>query len=339
MHLLDQVAQASERIAVSVPGDATTRSFPGTDVVSAAVAQCPLRYVLHDDVTETCTELAFEDSTILGTSAELLRVPAPKMWIEFVGSARHKAFSDLGRLSNSADSSCHQRVGLLVTGDERGRRGYIDVCWENLDGLSPDVAPFIIEYDFDDPSFSDVAKIASRDHIGVAIGDHPALHAFFRHVRFAWRPEWRRFYLEKAADDTQYRMLSRQALFPLLEDVPFFGMFCLLLMSRNALQQQATDRRRLNKARNRRGKPVLLDHVKLTMNLGTPASGNNELSSAELWASPRLHFVRGHLVRRGDAVFWRTSHLRGKREIGSIRSRTITLRFATDSDRHAMPVL
>lgn len=27
--------------------------------------------------------------------------------------------------------------------------------------------------------------------------------------------------------------------------------------------------------------------------------------------SSRLHYVRGHLVRRGDAIFWRRPHLRG----------------------------
>ncbi len=335
MHLFDQVVQANERIAVSFPGGAATRYFPGTDVVSTAVAQCQLRYVLHDDVTQTCTELAFEDNTILGSSVELLRVPAPKMWIEFVGGARHKAFSDLGRLNDGTDRSCRQRVGLMVTSDERGRRGHIDVCWENIDGLSPDVAPFVIEYDFDDPSFSDIATIASHDHIGIAIGDHPALHTFFKHVRFAWRPEWRRFYLEKAADDAQYQMLSRQALFPLLEDVPFFGMFCFLLMSRNALQQQHADRRRLNEARKRRAKPPLLDHLELTMNLGASPNWNDGFSSAEQRTSRRLHFVRGHLVRRGDAVHWRTSHMRGKAKIGSIHSRTITLRFAPGHTRRS----
>ncbi len=117
MHLLDQVTQANERIIVSTPRDAVPLCLPGTDALSTAVAECPLRYVLHDDVTELCTELAFEDDTILGSSVELLRVPAPKMWVEFVGSARHKVFSDLRRLNGRANESSRQRIGLLCTSD------------------------------------------------------------------------------------------------------------------------------------------------------------------------------------------------------------------------------
>jgi hypothetical protein len=35
--------------------------------------------------------------------------------------------------------------------------------------------------------------------------------------------------------------------------------------------------------------------------------------------------VRGHIVRRGDKVFWRLSHLRGSVRFGVVRSRTVQL--------------
>jgi hypothetical protein len=38
----------------------------------------------------------------------------------------------------------------------------------------------------------------------------------------------------------------------------------------------------------------------------------------------RLHHVRGHLVRRGNKIFWRIPHLRGSARAGSIRTRTVT---------------
>jgi hypothetical protein len=43
---------------------------------------------------------------------------------------------------------------------------------------------------------------------------------------------------------------------------------------------------------------------------------------------PRLHHVRGHLVRREDRVFWRMAHLRGHALEGLVRSRTVCLSFA-----------
>ena len=45
-------------------------------------------------------------------------------------------------------------------------------------------------------------------------------------------------------------------------------------------------------------------------------------------SAPRLHLVRGHLVRRGSLLFWRRSHMRGHSDIGTIRSRTVHLRVA-----------
>jgi hypothetical protein len=40
--------------------------------------------------------------------------------------------------------------------------------------------------------------------------------------------------------------------------------------------------------------------------------------------SPRLHHVRGHLVRRGSQLFWRVPHLRGSVGLGAVRTRTVT---------------
>jgi hypothetical protein len=43
---------------------------------------------------------------------------------------------------------------------------------------------------------------------------------------------------------------------------------------------------------------------------------------------PRLHHVRGHIVRREDRIFWRKPHLRGDASQGQVRSRTVCLSFA-----------
>ncbi len=164
--------------------------------------------------------------------------------------------------------------------------------------------------------------------IGVNVAGHPPLDDLFKHVRYVLRPEWKQYYAQFATDDQHYRGLVLHAVDPLLEDVPFFAMFCLLLMSKSALREQPANRRRLNEARAHRGRALLLDHVELTMNLRAPEGRSEAPASAEHRSSPRLHFVRGHLVRRGDAIHWRMSHMRGKAEIGSIRSRTISLRMA-----------
>ncbi len=304
--------------------------FPGTDVLAPELNACPLRYVLDDAVVAVCAELAFEDDTILGSSLELLRVPAPKLWVEFRRGARNSALADVERLASDAEQDAAQRIGLLVIADERGRSGSIHVCWER-DGLSPELAPFVIEYDFDDDTFS---KSAHQDGacLGAVISDFPAIQALYNRVRFRLSPEWQRYYDEKATSPAHYQSLLTAAVRPLLEDVPFFALFCLLLASGGALRQVSVDRRRLNAARARRTRMPLLDHVEVTMTMAAGAS----ISAApgdSTRSPPRLHFVRGHLVRRGGGIHWRTAHMRGSAASQPIRTRTVTLTFA--AARHA----
>jgi hypothetical protein len=282
---------------------------------------------LRDDLTEQCTALAFEPGTILSTSVEIVRVPAPSMWIEFCGRARQSVFLEQGRLSCQARPNSAQRIGLLVSSDSKGRKGHIDVCWDSLEGDTADISPFMIAFDFDDPFFSQASDLVTPDgSMGVGVPGDPALEPLFQHVRFVLRPEWYRYFIDRCESDLQYRQVLRQAILPLLEDVPFFATFCLLLMSRTAVAQRQSCLDRLNRARSKRGVAPLLDHVELSMNIGdTGFAEPLQDDASSLRSAPRLHFVRGHLVHRGQSIFWRTSHMRGRPEIGSIRSRTVCL--------------
>lgn len=328
MHLLDQIAQTGETVAVSSPGKTGTWRLPGADILANAVADCPLRYVLNDDVAGLCTQLAFEDNTIIGSSLEIMRVPSRTLWIEFASGARHEAFSRIDRACDTGAVLPRQRIGLLVSGEDHGRRGRIDACWESDAGPCIDLAPFQIQYDLDNRRFSEAAA-GDDGCIGVNVADFAALGDLFGHFRFRLRPQWHRYYRERAQSDAHYRAILLAAVRPQLEDVPFFVMFCLLLMSRSAFLQQACERAQLNKARARRGRPLLLDHIQLSMNLFAPERAQNLHVVGEERNAPRLHFVRGHLVRRGDGVHWRTSHMRGAASIGSIRSRTVSLKLAS----------
>lgn len=324
MYLLDKIAQANEPVVVSLPGMPMPWPLPGCGTLAPRLKECPLRYVLRDDVTALCTELAFEDDSILASSIELVRVPAPSLWVEFSGRARQQAYREFGCLGPRANPRSQQRIALLVSSDRQGSRGSIEVCWDGPEG--EELSPFIIEFDFGDADFCDVGRSTGAS-IGINISNHPSMEPLFRRLRFNLRPEWYRYYIESAGSDVQYRQILEEAVKPLLEDAPFFAVFCLLLMSGKALQQHPTDRRQLNNARQRRNRPPLLDHVELSMSLGAYGGSEAAAPSGVSRSSPRLHFVRGHLVRRGDAVFWRTSHMRGTPSFGAIRSRTITLQL------------
>ena len=75
----------------------------------------------------------------------------------------------------------------------------------------------------------------------------------------------------------------------------------------------------------RRGaKAALLEHIDVSAPIlpGYARWGTDE--TAGVRKSPRLHHVRGHLVRRGSELFWRVPHLRGSASLGSVRTRTVT---------------
>lgn len=324
MHLLDAIAQCQGPILVEEPGTNGPLRLPGPETLAHAVRSCPLRYVLQDDVTELCTELAFEDDGVVGSSLELVRIPSGSLWLEFRSAARQKILSDMGRL---APGGCPegQRIGMMVTAAPGGRRGHINVCWDGLDCAGPELAPFAIAFDFDDPSLS---ASAAPGTLGIDVPTYPALRPLFAHLRFELHPAWRRYYSDHTQCEDHFREVLIRSVEPLSEDAPFLATFCLLLMSGSALRQLPAERGKLNKARTKRGRLPLLDHVELAMNLAG-AAATAPASGADLRSSPRLHFVRGHLVRRGDAIFWRTSHMRGRPALGAIRSRTVSVRIAS----------
>lgn len=324
MHLLDAITLPSQTIAVRPLGTQHGGVFPGCEVLAPQIRQCPFRYVLQDDVTALCTRLAFEDNSILASALDLLRVPAPTVWMEFRASARRQVFSELGLLTETGALQQH-RIGLHISSDGQGRKGRAEVCWEVSEEHSPSLCPFVIEFDFDDAGFSNVEGNGGV-HLGVSISGLPALDPLYARVRFTLRPEWTPYYIERVARDPQCHKVLKEAAVPIVEDAPFFAMFFLLLMSQAAFQQTPSDRSRLNKARVRRGRAPLLDHIELTINLGSHASVAVKHASSGMQRSPpRLHCVRGHLVRRGDALFWRKSHMRGTSSLGTIRSRTISV--------------
>jgi hypothetical protein len=111
-------------------------------------------------------------------------------------------------------------------------------------------------------------------------------------------------------------------------DPPLILAFLLLLSAKDATRSIPVSRAVINRKREIHGHPPLLDHIEVRASLNTVQetdSGGFEVAGRQ---SPRLHHVRGHLVRRDDRVFWRVPHLRGSAARGMVRSRTVCLSFA-----------
>jgi hypothetical protein len=118
--------------------------------------------------------------------------------------------------------------------------------------------------------------------------------------------------------------VAQHALGTIAADIPMMLAFFLLLSTRGGLPRRVQSLDKLNRARARSGKAPLLEHIEVSAPLLWEQNEAQAGDSHGGRRAPRLHHVRGHLVRRGSQLFWRVPHLRGSASSGVIRSRTVT---------------
>jgi hypothetical protein len=111
-------------------------------------------------------------------------------------------------------------------------------------------------------------------------------------------------------------------------DTPLILAFLLLLSAKDATRSIPVSRALINRKRELHGRPLLLDHIEVRASLDAVQQADSNGVEAAGRQSPRLHHVRGHLVRREHRVFWRVPHLRGSAARGMVRSRTVCLSIA-----------
>jgi len=92
MRLLDQVAQCSAPLLVQPAGCGSDYvALPGPAQYANRIAQCPLRWVVADDLTRVSSELAFAGGERLAGCLDLVRIPAPLLWIEWNDEVHQQA--------------------------------------------------------------------------------------------------------------------------------------------------------------------------------------------------------------------------------------------------------
>jgi hypothetical protein len=321
MRLQDSIAISIEPVHVEYPGHANF-VVPSAAAISASVRQAPIRYVLDDAVAATVGRAAFEDPAQLMKCMDLFRIPAPLMWLEWSEEGRRAVMAELGLSDAQAFSRQSHRAGMLVRSNPGSRSGEIFVAWDG-ETSTPDLSPFVIEFDLDNPAF---ATLERADHItrSLRIGDSDEVSHLLSHARFRLNPDWRKFYEAVCTDSASLDAALRENLLIVAADFPFFVAFCLLVSARNAVAYASVDLAKLNASRAKRGREPLLNHIEVKARLGSGLKYQMGRFGGSRSAS-RLHFVSGHLVRRGVSVFWRRAHVRGNPQRGVISTRTVII--------------
>ncbi|MCW3846953.1 hypothetical protein OF829_06850 [Sphingomonas sp. LB-2] len=297
MYLCDQVAQ-SRRETLVEDGGGRVHSVPGPADLAADVRACSTRYVLDATVRDTCLELLCNRAEVIRLEDRCYRIPHEALWIEWTDPA-----------------GAGKRAGVMVLADdETGRRGIMHSFSQDA-ASRPWAAQIVFAFDFDN-ELSD-----QRALCGLGFGevrDPQAVERMFRHGMGRIDHRWLAYFRASGG-------LPPDALQQMLRSVaPDFGMLCaflLLLSLECAVAQPRAGLDKINRARARTGKSLLLDHVEVSLRLA--AVGEHGFGVGSSRSAARLHQVRGHLVRRAGKTFWRNYHLRGDAAMGVIASRTV----------------
>jgi hypothetical protein len=332
MRLLDRVARCRAPLTLQpVRRGATPREVAGPSRFAAQMAACPLRFVLGDDLTRASAELAFADGARLAGCLDLLRMPAPHMWIEWNDEVHKRVIHETQSAGDFDAAAIGRKVGILLQASANGLSAVGRTFWTDAGGdehAEVTLSPLETHIDLRG-EFADAARahdVLSGGFVDVTHGGNSATASLLGQVKFRFDESWANYYREAACNADFKRRLINDSINSIAWDAPFLIAFLLLLSAKDATRLIPVSRAALNRKRVANGRAPLLDHIEVNASLDAVSTSDSagDLSGRQ---SPRLHHVRGHLVRREHRVFWRVPHLRGSAAQGTVRSRTVCLAF------------
>ena len=326
MRLADRIAQCRTPFVVQDTKTGSLTQLNNAAAFSRDIALCATRYVLSDELTRLCAALAYSKGARTLACADLLHVPAERVWIEWASAPWRDELARYG-FKHPDDSTRSGRGGVFIQSTANGRCGLLRGFWADGESEANVFASSMEAYfDFDTPQGEDpeVFDRQPPSSIGVSdgtIGDADILRRCFR---FRFERSWRDYYERGQLSSVESAAVTHHALGTIAVGIPVVLAFFLLLATRPSLPRRPLMLERLNRARARSGRTALLDQIEVSAPLLPEYGSEGAGRSGTPRRSSRLHHVRGHLARRGSKLFWRVPHLRGSARAGSIRTRTVT---------------
>jgi hypothetical protein len=324
MRLVDRVAQSRTPFIVVCNARGTKTRLSGASDYADEVASCPIRYVLSDELTRLCTALAYSKGAQTLACTDLIHIPAQRLWVEWASAPWQDELDRYGFPAGDRFGNCGRR-GAFLNASRDGRRGCVRMFWCMGDReLDVFVSAMQARFDFDSPDnddscgMNDGAIRVADVHRGGALGTC---------FSFEFEKTWAEYYSRSQLSAAMRHQIERHSLSTIALDIPVLLTFFLLLNTRSGLPQQRSQLERLNRSRNRSGKAPLLEHIDVLAPFPAGDIFSRHDSPPSGRRRPRLHHVRGHLVRRSNELFWRAPHLRGNAVAGTLKTRTVTWAF------------
>ena len=325
MTLADRVAQCREPLAVQDRTTGCVTLLSAAADCAELVARCPLRYVLADDLTRLCAELAFSRGARNLACADLLHVPAELLWVEWCNDPWNDCLKRYG--IPVAQERWRGRRGALIRASRDGRRGVVRTLWTDATESGALASSSEAYFDLDtiegqEPQPPDTPGGTSMRVFDDACAGEDVLDRCFR---FRYERTWSDYYACARLSPAASVGVRRHVLGTIALDIPLLLIFLLLLASRTGLPRRPQDFTRLNRSRMKAHKAPLLEHVEVRAPLLPEYSGYSRHERGDnTRRGPRLHHVRGHLMRSGSQLVWRVPHLRGSARSGVFPLRTVT---------------
>lgn len=336
VRLLDIIAQSREPFIILPPAQgAQPMKVSGPADFAHTIIECPLRFVIADDLTRASAELAFSKGDRLANCLDLLRIPAPLLWVEWSDAVHQQVICECGIVAQQDPKAFARRVGVLLRASPAGRSAMARTFWSSTaaDGqCQAHMSPLETYIELDDrfAATGDPDAMLQGEYASVTCAD-AGVADLLQRVRFQFDQKWLNYYGAAARDSRERQSVARASLAAVAHDIPLLLAFFLLLNAKGATRRMPVARGIINRKRLERDRAPLLDHVEVHASLREISEAQEEGATDVARRSPRLHHVRGHLVRREDRVFWRTPHLRGNALQGVVRSRTVCLSFGRAS--------
>lgn len=340
MRLLDLIAQSRDPFVVVPRAHCAPMRVSGPGDFAQRVAECPLRFVIADDLTRASAELAFADGDRLAGCLDLLRIPAPRIWVEWSDAIHQQVICECGTVAQIHPNAFGRQVGVLLQASACGRSGMARTFW-SVSGAAGEcgaqMSPVETYINLDDrfAPAADGSGMLRGEYASLAQTHNSGVGDLLERVRFRFDDRWLNYYQEAARDADSREDVIRKSLAAVAHDIPLLLAFFLLLNAKGATRPVPVQRGVLNRKRLARDRAPLLDHIEVHASLPGHPGAEQDIAANGFGSrrSPRLHHVRGHLVRREDRVFWRMPHLRGSALQGVVRSRTVCLSFSHASDQ------
>jgi hypothetical protein len=330
VRLLDHIAQSRAPFLVRQHSGELWR-LTGAGNFAHQLERCPLRYVLSNELVRTCIALAYSQGDELSGCLDLLHLPAQRLWVEWDEAARCEELSRTLPESACPGDAGILRGGALISAHPQGRSGTLRTFWlPRAEPQQPLLAAVETLLDLEGGAAGGAAgSLLEGGAVAVRDPHNAQLDTLLQCASFRLDPAWRRYYRSVAEDSATRADVIARSLAAVAFDVPMLLALFLLMAIRAGLVHTRVCPVRLNAKRARLGRPPLLEHIEVSSPVFAAAPVPHRPGDAPvtLRRGPRLHHVRGHIVRRHDAVYWRGPHWRGHVRLGRVRSRTVELQL------------